>query len=298
MPALDTATLNLKQLYVTATALDVSSDEPSLTISTINPDRVGDRVIPEGGRFEHFMKNPALLWGHDYGSIPIGTVTRLDVVPGAGIRASWRWLEGDAFADRVKNAWTQGVIRASSIGFRVLESARNAETKGEDIASWELLELSLCAIPMNPEAVRTLKGLMEPEDKPEQQMHTDMATLRADLVATQALVADVLTEFRAFKAEAETAAAETIADALDDPTDPVLRLQLADEADPADVMVVTVADEPVTEPDHDPVVVIDTDELVAVLAQSIRAQMRDAVISAGIGEAVSHALDAARGRVW
>jgi HK97 family phage prohead protease len=130
-------------------------------ISTINPDREGDRVIPEGGNFANFMKSPVLMWAHGgadgYASVPIGSVTALEVMPGHGVKAEWKWLEGDPFADRIKNAWKQGVVRASSIGFKPITYMKNG--MGNDIETWELLELSLCAIPMNPEAVRSLKAL-------------------------------------------------------------------------------------------------------------------------------------------
>jgi HK97 family phage prohead protease len=145
--------------YATVTASGRSGEaDAGLTISTINADRDGDRVIPEGGRFANFLKNPVLMWSHGYQDIPIGTVTQLDVTAGKDIRAAWRWLRDDPFADRVRNAWDQGIVRGSSIGYRPLASKPNS-TGGLDIEDWELLELSLCAIPMNPEAVRTLKGL-------------------------------------------------------------------------------------------------------------------------------------------
>jgi hypothetical protein len=94
---------------------------------------------------------------HDYRSIPIGTATAINVTRD-GIRARWRWLAGDEFADRVKNAWEQGVIRAASIGFKPLESVRNEEG-GYDHLRWELLEFSLVTIGANQDAVRQLKGL-------------------------------------------------------------------------------------------------------------------------------------------
>ena len=159
----------MKYVYqtVTAATLQASTETATCMISTINPDREGDRVVPEGGNFANFMKSPVLMWAHGgtdgYASVPIGSVTALEVMPGHGVKAEWKWLEGDPFADRIKNAWKQGVIRASSIGFKPITYMKNGT--GNDIETWELLELSLCAIPMNPEAVRSLKalGLMDSE---------------------------------------------------------------------------------------------------------------------------------------
>ena len=153
----------MKYVYqtVTAATLQSSTELATCMISTINPDREGDVVVPEGGNFANFMKSPVLMWAHGgtdgYASVPIGSVTALEVMPGHGVKAEWKWLEGDPFADRIKNAWKQGVVRASSIGFKPLTYQKNG--LGNDIETWELLELSLCAIPMNPEAVRSLKAL-------------------------------------------------------------------------------------------------------------------------------------------
>ena len=153
----------MKYFYqtVTAATLQPSTELATCMISTITPDREGDVVVPEGGNFANFMKSPVLMWAHGgtdgYASVPIGSVTALEVMPGHGVKAEWKWLEGDPFADRIKNAWQQGVVRASSIGFKPLTYQKNG--MGNDIQTWELLELSLCAIPMNPEAVRSLKAL-------------------------------------------------------------------------------------------------------------------------------------------
>lgn len=128
-----------------------------MTISTSDADREGDRVLPEGMDFTNFQKNPVLVWSHDYQRVPIGAVTSVQAVKG-GLKASWTWLENDEFANRIKNAWEQGIVRASSIGFIPKQTSPN-EFGGKDIEQAEMLELSLCTIPMNPAAVRALKTL-------------------------------------------------------------------------------------------------------------------------------------------
>lgn len=126
--------------------------------TTMAEDREGDIIVPEGGQFDNFLRNPILAWAHDYSAIPIGTVTQLMVEPGKGIRAAWRWNEGDPFAERVRRAWDQGIIRSASIGFRPLKVSPG--DRGLVLESWELIELSLCPIPMNSEATRVFKGLL------------------------------------------------------------------------------------------------------------------------------------------
>ena len=147
-----------KQTLATVTSESASGDEPSMTITTVALDRARDEVVPEGGDFAAYLKNPVVLFGHDHHGLPVGTTTQLDVTPGRGIRARWRWLEGDPFADRVRNAFEQGMLRAASIGFLPRESERNGQG-GQRFTDWELLEWSLVAIPANPDAVRVLRSL-------------------------------------------------------------------------------------------------------------------------------------------
>ncbi|PYN76872.1 MAG: hypothetical protein DMD96_25260, partial [Candidatus Rokuibacteriota bacterium] len=83
----------------------------SVTITTADTDRDGDRVLSDGLDVTNYLRpGGAVLFGHDYKSIPVGETHTLSAVPGRGIRATFTWLEGDAFADRVKNAWAQGVL--------------------------------------------------------------------------------------------------------------------------------------------------------------------------------------------
>jgi HK97 family phage prohead protease len=155
-------TTTLKQLVTTVSAIPARGHDAGMLISTPGLDRDNDRVMPEGVDLTNFRRSAPLLWAHNYREIPIGTVTSVDV-RSDGLRAYWRWLEGDEFADRVKNAWDQGVVRAASIGFRPRHSVPNEEG-GMDIKTWELLEVSLCPVGANPEAVRTLKALGLAED--------------------------------------------------------------------------------------------------------------------------------------
>jgi HK97 family phage prohead protease len=137
---------------------EASADEPVMTISTAAPDREGDRVLPDGGDLAAYRRNPVVLWAHDRHSLPIGAATGLEVLPQQGLRMKFRWLEGDSFSDRVRNAWSQGIIRAASIGFVPRQYVRNV-FGGVDHTEWELLEVSLCPVPANPQAVRALESL-------------------------------------------------------------------------------------------------------------------------------------------
>lgn len=203
--------LQTKRFLSLAAAIPGASG-PSMRVSTITPDRDGDRIFPEGCDAKHAQKNLPIMFGHDYRALPVGTGTGLTITPGKWIDATFRWLENDQFAERVKNAFDQGILRAASIGFKPLARVPN-EFGGFDITKWELLEVSLVPVPANPEAVRSLKtlGLLEPERRSDRETFIrDLAAL--DYAPTQiapALIKRVLTEALPIVI-AETAAAETV----------------------------------------------------------------------------------------
>jgi HK97 family phage prohead protease len=139
------------------TSVRAQGDEPSITISTSAPDRDGDVLIPSGCDLANYRKNPIVLFGHDYEALPVGSTTRIDV-RADGLVASWQWLSGDDRAQRVRNAYEQGALRAASVGFRPVQSSPRMEG-GKLYSKWELLEWSLVPVPANPEAVRMLKAM-------------------------------------------------------------------------------------------------------------------------------------------
>lgn len=141
-----------------------------LTISTIDEDREGDVLVPEGAVLDAYRRNPVVLFGHSHYSIPIGRTVGIDVVPGRGIVADFVWLKNDEQADRVRNAFAQGVLNAASVGFLPLQSEPNGK-RGFRHLRWELLEWSICPVPANPHATRLLKSLgwtLESDDDDEE----------------------------------------------------------------------------------------------------------------------------------
>ena len=61
-----------------------SADAPDtgtfrMIISTGDMDRQGESVDQHGYDFGNYMKNPVVLWGHDYYSLPIGITDKLSI---------------------------------------------------------------------------------------------------------------------------------------------------------------------------------------------------------------------------
>lgn len=128
----------------------------SIIASTSAVDRQGDVVDQKGWELGNFMKNPVLVWAHDYSQLPIGKVVSAQVVKGKLVADFvFASQEMNPFAQQVKSLYMEGFLNASSVGFIPLERQGNTITKAE------LLELSLVPVPANQEALRLAmsKGL-------------------------------------------------------------------------------------------------------------------------------------------
>lgn len=134
-----------------------------ILITTPNFDRGCDRIMPEGGDLTNYLKNPVIMWIHDYSGktpsagLPVAKNSYLKVTPEGILAGPPIFLEGDEFAQRVKNAWDKGFINTASIGFNPIEYETN-EKGGTDYKKWEMLEWSFAPIPMNAEAARIAKS--------------------------------------------------------------------------------------------------------------------------------------------
>ena len=133
------------------------------TLSTFDLDRFGERIDPHGWDFKRYMNNPVVEWAHRFDIPAIGKIEGLSVddngLHGIVIFNSKEYDQfGWAIGERVK----AGVIRAGSVGFRVIEieipSKEDAPNGGKDgtdliFRKQELLEFSICNVPANPFAL-------------------------------------------------------------------------------------------------------------------------------------------------
>ena len=137
------------------------------TFSTFDLDRFGERIDPLGWDFERFLRNPVVEWAHRYDIPAIGKAEGL-YVDQAGLHGSVVFNDksydpfGWAIGERVK----AGVIRAGSVGFRVLEVEVPAKAGREDgtmliFRKQELLEFSICNVPANPYALSKTANAQE-----------------------------------------------------------------------------------------------------------------------------------------
>lgn len=137
-------------------------------ITTNQPDRAGDVVMPEGFKNrDEFMFNPVVLWAHQRTLPPIGVCTKMEVSHDC-IIAETTFSKTSPFALDVFKLYVEGVLRGWSIGFVPRRAFRMAQTialpdGGTCYPEWDLLEYSAVPIPENPQALTlaVTKGLIQ-----------------------------------------------------------------------------------------------------------------------------------------
>lgn len=128
----------------------------SFVISTAAVDRDNDTIDPNGWNTEHYMKNPVVLWAHDYDQLPVAKATNVTITE-KGLAADIQFppVGTYPFADTVHDMLKAGFLNATSVGFKPVKGDQNTERKGFDYSSQELLEFSIVPVPSNPEALVT-----------------------------------------------------------------------------------------------------------------------------------------------
>jgi HK97 family phage prohead protease len=139
------------------------------TFSTFDLDRFDERIDPAGWDFKRYLENPVIEWAHRYDIPAIGKADGL-YTDEKGLHGSiiFNAREYDPFGWAIGERVKAGVIRAGSVGFRVLEIELPSKDDSKDGTSLifrkqELLEFSICNVPANPYAL--MKGMSGKHDK-------------------------------------------------------------------------------------------------------------------------------------
>jgi len=155
------AVLHRAYAFLNVKAVDGEQRLITGTATTPTPDRMGDVVEPLGVTF----KNPLPLLLYHNSQKPVGWVKfKKPTADGIEFEAKLPTIdEPGTVRDRIEEAWTSiktGLLAGVSIGFRAIEEAFNKETMGYRFLKTEVLELSLVAIPAQPDArIETIKSL-------------------------------------------------------------------------------------------------------------------------------------------
>jgi HK97 family phage prohead protease len=126
-------------------------------------DRMGDTIDPEGWDITDFAANPVALWAHDSMQPPIGRAHDVSV-KGGRLMGDIEFIPAEtyAFAETVFRMVEGGFLNAVSVGFLPIEYSyvENDPDRGWgiDFKRQTLLEISLCPIPANPNALVDAKA--------------------------------------------------------------------------------------------------------------------------------------------
>lgn len=174
----------MNRITFPVTVKDLSETEARsilITGSTEGVDRDGDIIDVGGWKTDQYMKNPVILWAHDRSAPPVAkalsvsvdknkktldfkvyfpTIAELSSIPGTP-------SEHALFVDTLYNMYKNGLLNASSVGFRALKSTTRED---QDLPTWargthfleqELVELSLVPVPANAEALVRAREIKE-----------------------------------------------------------------------------------------------------------------------------------------
>ena len=129
----------------------------TFVLSTDDVDRHGDVVSADGWRLEAYLRNPVLLWAHDYRHPAIGRAASVWTEPHR-LLAKMEFAPS-TFAQEVAALYACGFQWGVSVGFRPIrwEERRDVRTGaflGLRYLEQELLEVSAVPVPANREALR------------------------------------------------------------------------------------------------------------------------------------------------
>jgi HK97 family phage prohead protease len=136
------------------------------TFSTFDLDRFDERVDPQGWELEHYKKNPVVQWAHRFDVPAIGRAENI-FADSKGLHGTiiFNSKDYDAFGWSIGERVKAGVLRAGSVGFRILEIElpdKEASADGTALIfrKQELLEFSVCNVPANHFALSRVNSFL------------------------------------------------------------------------------------------------------------------------------------------
>jgi hypothetical protein len=165
---------------ITAGSEDLGNRMIRFCISNEVEDRDGDILRAAGCDFTNFAKNPQFLGFHNSWDFPLGTPKKwwvdnltkkvysdvyfptLEELTGGKPENA---AEKAKQVDMTYHMYKTGMLKAVSVGFRVLERISNPEKRGCEITKWELFEFSAVPIPSNQDALAEAVKSFDPSGR-------------------------------------------------------------------------------------------------------------------------------------
>ncbi len=146
-------TKKIKLFNTKPKSVDEENKTVRFRISDDSVDRYGERVEQTSWNFKNFLKNPILLWGHNpYDAENVlGTVSDLSVEDDGTYATAHFDEDINPKAALIFKQILKGTLRTVSVGF--VPHTIDTEDDIPVLKDNELLELSVVAIPANPNAI-------------------------------------------------------------------------------------------------------------------------------------------------
>lgn len=139
-------------------SIDEANYTAEFVISDESVDRYNEVIKQDGWNFENFKKNNIFMWDHWGGNLnnilgvveQITTDVIIDGIKSTVARVKFDIDDETPEADPIRKAWRlvkNGTLKTVSVGFI------NHNQDGNELLENELIELSLVAIPANPNAI-------------------------------------------------------------------------------------------------------------------------------------------------
>jgi HK97 family phage prohead protease len=139
-----------------------SPDNPfEFVLSDESVDRMGDVIRADGWSLDSFKSNPVALYSHSHDQV-IGVWENVRM-EGKQLKGALRLAKQGTseFIDTIRSLIEQRILKAVSVGFQPIE-ATPRKSGGFDFIRSALHEVSVVAVPANPQALAIVKA-MSPE---------------------------------------------------------------------------------------------------------------------------------------
>lgn len=155
--------------FDSASTKDLGDGVLEAVITTSSVDRHRESITTDGITTDAYMDNPVVLYGHDYGGLPIGKTLKLTQMKNK-IKARFQLAVNEyPFAATVYEMIKSGYLNAVSIGGVVKQWSEDYDT----IEQMEMVEFSVVPVPANPEALITARALEQATGKTEDEIKAE-----------------------------------------------------------------------------------------------------------------------------
>lgn len=157
IPVLDDDKINVKKGTPTSS---LNYGEVDVLVSNAATDRYGESIAVEGIDTTEVMRNPVVLWAHDYQDLPLGRILKLWKSGGNLYARIHLDTDLSEFADTVYKMILRGTINAVSIGGLVRKWGADEAgiTDWAKIDELEMVELSIVPVGAHPDALVVSKS--------------------------------------------------------------------------------------------------------------------------------------------